>query len=161
MAVYRTGEKYNVKTTDKTEIEHKGLIRRHTITKLDNQVNGNIAWKKVDWKKVEKEMEEMGRLKVEERWNKMKEMMNGMERVRMGKRKAEWWDNELEKRAKDLKSMRRTRNEGWSVCGNFFSKYTNQEKVRIDEGQIGKNKIPSDVRNDKTAGRKKMVTAEE
>ena len=75
---------------------------------------------KGDWKKVEKEMEEIGKMKVEERWNGMKEMVNRMEKVKMGKIKAEWWDDELEKLAKDLKSMRRSKNEGWSTCRKIF-----------------------------------------
>ena len=142
LAVYRTNEKYNVKTTDKTGIEHKGLIGRHTITKLENQTKGNIAWKKVDWKKVEKEIEEIGKMEVEERWNGMKEMVNGMERVKMGKRKAEWWDDELEKLAKDLKSMRRSKNEGWSTCRKIFRNTLIKRRYESMRDRLEKTRDP-------------------
>lgn len=107
ITIYKQGnEAPKRQLTDKCGLEHQGQIIRLKVKKPNNLKKENVAWKKVDWKKME---EELTNLEVEKDggWEGLKGIIDKLPKANGKKVENKWWTKELEKMARDTRKLGR------------------------------------------------------
>lgn len=130
------------KLTDCANLEHCGQIMRVQMEKPQNSKEEDVAWKRVDWNKVEGWMKEVSRMKVEERWEGMCTLMRRLPKKKNCSRRAPWWDEKLEGMLKDVKRMRRDGDENWKLARKIARNAMIQKRYETMKENLSRIKDP-------------------
>ena len=133
----KDGKVPRVQLIDKMGLEHCGQVIRKCLEEPVGLREKEIAWKKVDWKEVEEKLKELDE-DGEKGWEGLKEIVGGLKRIRGGVRNNDWWNDELENMAKDMKRLRREGSEDWKLVRKVFRNHLLQERYRKIRSRLEK-----------------------
>jgi len=123
LTLFRKSRKpHKVQLIEKTGLEHCGQMTRITLEEPDNMSITNVAWKKVNWKKMEEDLKklEVGQGKGDDSWEGKMKVMESLPERRRTRDKNEWWTEELEWMNRDMKVMRRKGDKDWKLVKKVF-----------------------------------------
>ena len=127
--------------TDKTALEHEGIIARLDMEIPWNYIEPQIAWKKVDWKEMEHRLGEI--CKERGGWDDITALVNEQPRKRRFRGKDEWYKEEIAQLAADTKFLRRGgRKEEWSLARNVLRNRLIQGRYDNLKNKLSKAKYP-------------------
>ena len=112
---FTKGKETRVMLKDELGLEHCAQVIRLNIWPPENVPQARIAWKQVDWKKMEKDLEGVNQ------WEDIRLIMKELPRSKGKGGKCKWWTEQLEAMSKDVKNLRRSGNkESWKLARRVF-----------------------------------------
>ena len=127
--------------TDKAALEHQGIITRLDMEIPINNIEPQIAWKKVDWREMENQLKVIS--EDGGGWNDITELVNKQPRKRRFRGKDEWYNEEIARMAADTKFLRRSgRKEEWSLARKVLSNRLIQGKYDNLKNKLSQAKDP-------------------
>jgi len=123
LMMFRKGRKQpRVQLIDKTSLEHCGQMTRMNLEEANNMSTVNMAWKKVNWKKMEEDLKklEVGPGRRDKTWDEMTRIIKSFPTGKGPRGRNDWWTDELERMNKDIKVMRRKGDKDWKLVRKVF-----------------------------------------
>ena len=142
IAIYKEGEYAPKRSlTDKCGLEHMGQIVKIMVEKPNNLKRENVAWKKVDWDKMEKDLKDI-EIEKDGGWKNLTMIMEKLPKTRGKRNECSWWTKELEQMAKDSKKMRREGNKDWKLARKVFRNMMIKKRYEKMKEELGSMKDP-------------------
>jgi len=127
--------------TDKAALEHQGIITRLDMEIPRNNIEPQIAWKKVDWREMENQLKTIS--DNGGGWDDITELVDRQPRKRRFRGKDEWYNEEIARMAADTKFLRRSgRKEEWSLARKVLRNRLIQGKYDNLKNKLSQAKDP-------------------